>query len=153
LPFCHLVLTASKLQSSDYPSQLNTLGDHIRKRRLDLGLYQKDVAKRLGVDENTIWRWERNESNPMVHHIPAIIRFLGYSPLPEPESLRDKLILRRKLLGVSQEAMAKQLGVNETTLRYIERGTRRASGRVRHAIRAFLAADQTFDSLWPDRGA
>jgi transcriptional regulator with XRE-family HTH domain len=138
LPFCHLVLTASKPLSPKYPKNLNTLGDHIRANRLRLGWYQKDVARHLGVDENTSWRWERNESRPSVRHIPAIIRFLGYNPFPEPESFRDRVILRRKLLGLSQEAMAKRLGVNETTLRYIERGTRKPSTKIRSVVESFL---------------
>jgi hypothetical protein len=38
LPFCHTELRASKPKPSHYPKQLNTLGDHIRTRRLDLRL-------------------------------------------------------------------------------------------------------------------
>jgi transcriptional regulator with XRE-family HTH domain len=121
LPFCHLSLKAVKPRSSKYPKQLNTLGDHLRARRLQFGWFQSDLAKHLGVGEGTIWRWERNECNPAVRHIPAIIRFLGYSPLPEAELLPDKLIRIRELLGLSQEAMASRLQVDETTLRRWER--------------------------------
>jgi len=31
------------------------MGKHIRKRRIDLGLMQKDVAKIIGVSECSIW--------------------------------------------------------------------------------------------------
>jgi len=64
----------------------------------------------------------RKEENPYERYIPDIIRFLGYNPLPEPQSLREKLIYTRKLLGLSQEALAKRLGVDPTTLRRWERG-------------------------------
>jgi transcriptional regulator with XRE-family HTH domain len=138
LPFCHLVLTASKLKSSEYPRQLNTLGDHIRKRRLDLGLYQRQVAEQIGVTESTIFNWESNESRPSVRYIPVIIGFLEYNPFPEPEALRDKLILRRKLLGLSQEAMARRLAVDETTLRCFKSGTRRPSIKLKEAVESFL---------------
>jgi transcriptional regulator with XRE-family HTH domain len=37
-----------------YPDALVTLGDHIRKRRLDLGLRQRDVAAQFGVNVNTV---------------------------------------------------------------------------------------------------
>ncbi len=126
------------------------LGDHIRKRRLDLGLYQNDLAKHLGVDVETIWRWERNESRPMVYHIPGIIRFLGYNPFPEPESLRERLILRRKLLGLSQEGMATRLGVDETTVWYFEKGNRRPSTKMKQAVEDFLrtSVSEDGDPLW-----
>ncbi|MFK5925465.1 MAG: helix-turn-helix transcriptional regulator [Desulfuromusa sp.] len=35
-----------------------TLGDHLRQRRIELGLYQKDVAAKLGVTTSTVWNWE-----------------------------------------------------------------------------------------------
>jgi len=109
-------------ESAKYPKQLKSLGDHIRKRRLDLGLFQKQAAARIGVDETTIWNWERHESSPRVRDIPAIIRFLGYNPLPVPKSLADKLLSARKALGITQKEMAKRLEIDPTTLARLERG-------------------------------
>jgi len=34
--------------------ELKTIGGHIRKRRLDLGLLQKEVALRISVDKSTV---------------------------------------------------------------------------------------------------
>jgi DNA-binding XRE family transcriptional regulator len=82
LPFCHVVLKAKKPPASKYPKELNALGDHIRKKRVDAGLFQKEVAEQIGVDEETIYRWESSESMPQIRFIPAIIEFLGYSPFP-----------------------------------------------------------------------
>jgi len=138
LPFCHRVLTATKPRSLQYPKELKTLGDHIRKRRLDLKLFQRQVADQIGVTESTIFNWESNETSPQVHHLPKIIRFLGYNPLPETESLRERLILRQKLLGLSQKAMAKRLGVDETTLRKCERARARPCRRSLGIIRRFV---------------
>jgi len=42
----------------DYPANPKTIGEHIRKRRMDLGLMQREVAKIIGVTESTIWNWE-----------------------------------------------------------------------------------------------
>ena len=81
LPFCHIALRSSKPKPPNYPCVLNTLGDHIRKRRLELGLYQREVASKIGVDESTVYRWERNETSPPSRFIPQIINFLGYNPL------------------------------------------------------------------------
>jgi hypothetical protein len=32
LPFCHLTLSAIKPKDRTYPAELNTIGDHLRKR-------------------------------------------------------------------------------------------------------------------------
>jgi len=63
-----------------YPKELNTLGDHLRKTRLDRGLSQSDVAMILGVDEDTITCRELNWNQPMVNQLPSIYSFLGYAP-------------------------------------------------------------------------
>jgi len=101
---------------------MKTLADHIRKKRLDLGLFQRDVASLLNVNETTIFNWENNRTTPALHHIPAIIRFLGYFPLQTPESLPEKLILARRTRGLSRKRMAKTLGINESTLARWETG-------------------------------
>jgi DNA-binding XRE family transcriptional regulator len=58
------------------------MGDHIRQKRLDLGLQQKDVAVQIRVSEASIYNWERNRTAPQVHQIPGVISFLGYDPFP-----------------------------------------------------------------------
>ncbi|OGQ13087.1 MAG: hypothetical protein A2026_07180 [Deltaproteobacteria bacterium RBG_19FT_COMBO_46_12] len=62
---------------------LETIGDHIRKRRMDLKLTQKEVAEKLGVDKTAIQFWENNRVKPSLGNIPKIIEFLGYDPLGE----------------------------------------------------------------------
>ena len=85
-------------------------------------MFQRQVAERISVDETTVYHWERHESSPRVRHIPAIIRFLGYNPLSVPESLAEKLLVGRKALGITQQEMARRLGVDPTTLSRLERG-------------------------------
>jgi DNA-binding XRE family transcriptional regulator len=41
-----------------YPENPQTLGEHIRKCRMDSGLQIKQLAKQIGVDEMTIINWE-----------------------------------------------------------------------------------------------
>jgi transcriptional regulator with XRE-family HTH domain len=112
------------------------LGDHIRKQRLDRELFQKQVAEQIGVSQATIWNWECHESSPRPHEIPAVIKFLGYNPLPVPESLAEKLLTARKLLGLTQKAMAKRLRIDPTTLGRLERKegqfTKKNSSRYRN---------------------
>src|ERR1041384_3283093 len=54
LPFCFVCLKGQEPLPGAYPRELRTLGDRLRKRRLDLGLRQKDVAGLLEVDEMTV---------------------------------------------------------------------------------------------------
>jgi transcriptional regulator with XRE-family HTH domain len=122
LPFCHAELRAPKPKSEHYPKEINTLGDHIRTRRLNLKLLQKQVAKQIGVNAATITNWERNASTPAIGHMPGIIRFLGYDPLPAPISLPGRLLNFRRELGMTQREMAERLGVDPSTLRDWESG-------------------------------
>jgi len=54
------------------------MGDHIKNRRLNLGLYQSDVARVLGVNTSTVTNWEKHRSEPLLWVIPKIIEILGY---------------------------------------------------------------------------
>jgi len=122
LPFCRLVLKAPKPLSQRYPKELKRLGDHIRKKRIDLKLLQKEVAEKIGVAEASIWNWENNWTEPSLCHIPKIIEFLGYSPYIEAsEVLGEKIITFRMIYGLSQERLARYLGIDPGTLARWER--------------------------------
>jgi DNA-binding XRE family transcriptional regulator len=78
LPFCHFKLKAEKPIPYNYPKVLKTLGDHIRKKRLDLGLFQKDLAKLIGVDKTSVYNWENNKTHPAPRFFQKIVHFLEY---------------------------------------------------------------------------
>jgi transcriptional regulator with XRE-family HTH domain len=122
LPFCHLELRAARRKPASYPKRINTLGDHIRARRLDFKLLQKQVADQIGVHELTITNWEGNATVPEVRYVPAIVQFLGYNPLPASGSIPERLATARKALGLSQRKMAGKLGVDPSTLMAWEAG-------------------------------
>src|SRR5690606_20338602 len=52
-PFTNLRLEAVKPLPEGYPAELRTVGDHVRARRLDLGLTQAQAAMRMGVSVDT----------------------------------------------------------------------------------------------------
>ena len=105
-----------KPKNPQYRSELQTLGDHIRNRRLDLALEQKDVAKILRVTESTLWNWENNRNEPIVQHYPAIMNFLGYCPYPYPKKWGDRLRLYRIHRGLSYKKLAKMIQVDPGSL-------------------------------------
>ena len=124
-PYCRATLTAPKPRDPRYPSEIKTLGDHLRARRLDLGLQVKDVAARFGCREETIINWETRGLTPAVSWMPKILGFLGYDPTGEPgreAPLATRLAARRRKLGLSQAKLAAALGVHEDTLRRWEAG-------------------------------
>ena len=120
------------------PTQLNTVGDHMRRRRLGLKMLQRDVAEQIGVDKTSIYNWEANSAEPEIRYMPAIIDLLGYDPLPQPKSLAEGLIRRRTILGLSQKGAAKYMGVDPGTLARWERGERQPTGRFLSRVEEFL---------------
>jgi transcriptional regulator with XRE-family HTH domain len=134
-----LTLLAKRPLNSAYPKSLVTLGDHLRRRRLDLGLLQKDVAVTIGVDTMTVCNWEKNRGGPELHFIPRIIKFLGYEPpLPQPGTLGERIKHYRYLRGITQEDLAKEIGIDPGTLSRLERNRGRCLPSVLRKIKAFL---------------
>ena len=115
-----VTLKALKPKETDFEPQ--TLGDHIRKRRLILGLNQKVAGVRLGVTSQTVLHWEKGHTEPPIESMPAIIRFLGYDPFPEPTDLPERLRAKRRATGWSIKEAARRLGVDEGTWGAWERG-------------------------------
>ena len=120
---------------------MKTLVDHIRKRRLDLGVMQKQAADLLGVDTASICNWEINKTEPMVHCLRGIIAFLGHNTLPEAGDLIRKFKRVRCSLGLTQEQLAQKLGIDESTIAGWERGENTPVGPYRKLLEDFLAAD------------
>ncbi len=125
---CHITLKTQKPLQSAYPRTLKTLGDHLRKRRLDLKLLQKEVAQKLSVCVPSIYSWENNLAKPAIKFIPKIIEFLGYVPFDtKAKSIGEKIVAYRHLLGLSQKKLACHLDIDPCTLSKWERNKRRPS--------------------------
>jgi len=126
LPFSRLTRTIPKPLGPKYLESPVTLGEKLRNRRLELHLLQKDVAGRLGVTEDSITNWELNRHEPHIMHYPKIIEFLGYIPFEiDTSTLGGKIKRYRYLKGISQEQLAKELGVDESTVNHYERNNKK----------------------------
>ena len=75
--------------------------------------------------------------------LPAIVRFLGYNPLPAAKGWAERLVRHRTSLGMTQGEAAGRLGVDPSTLARWERGERQPERG--HAVRAeeFLTSTET----------
>ena len=120
------------------PTVPQTVGDHLRKRRLGLKMLQKDVAEQLGVDKTSVFNWEANTAVPEIRYMPAIIRFLGYNPLPAASTLAEQLVRQRTSMGLSQKESAERLGVDPSTLAKWEQGKREPQGVFLGRVKRFL---------------
>jgi transcriptional regulator with XRE-family HTH domain len=117
-----LVLKCKKPKPQGYPAEPRTLGEHIRKRRLDLGLLQKQVGQRIGACVATVWLWEADRIAPELKWWPAIIGFLGYDPRPAPRTVGERLVRYREARGWSQKRLAEALKIDPSTLSRWELG-------------------------------
>jgi DNA-binding transcriptional regulator YiaG len=77
LLFCRVRLKGEKPKDRAYPTKVTTLGDAIRKMRLDFGLLQRDVAKIIGCDKTSVLNWEKGYNTPAKNKMSGIRRFLG----------------------------------------------------------------------------
>ena len=76
--------TSSESQSSpNYLEPFNLTGPDIRKRRLELGLTQIEVAKELGMKDGTsIGDWENERAKIPPKHYAKLLEILKLTPLP-----------------------------------------------------------------------
>ncbi len=58
------------------------MGEHLRKKRIDLSLSMAQLAKQLGLEvtESAIERWEKNLARPTEANRARIVKFLGFEP-------------------------------------------------------------------------
>jgi DNA-binding XRE family transcriptional regulator len=116
-----------------------TWGEHIKKRRIEFGLFQSQVAEILGVTECTINNWEKHRSEPMLWVIPKVVEFLGYEPnTSSVKSLGQRIKAYRLMKGITQKELAKQVGIDPTTLSRLERDQGKIFNSTMVKIKLFL---------------
>ena len=142
---------AKKPLSGAYPKHLVTLGDHLRKRRLDLNLFQKDVAAMLGVDTMTVNNWERSRCGPTLQAMPSIVEFLGYSPFPVTQnpSIIEAIKAYRLMHGLSQKKLATILRIDPATLAQWENGTSKPGATLKKRLVGCLSTSDDTPQLKP----
>jgi transcriptional regulator with XRE-family HTH domain len=54
------------------------LGERIKKWRLEQGLFQRDLAKMVGVDAMTIVNWEKGKTIPLPTKLKNLIEIMSF---------------------------------------------------------------------------
>jgi DNA-binding transcriptional regulator YiaG len=119
------------------PLNPTTLGEHIRKRRLELKLFQKDVAAIFNVSDDCVTYWENNRSEPQIQYYPLIFGFLEYCPFElDTSTLMGRIKAYRYVNGLSQNRLARMVGVDPSTILAWEN----EKGRVSERLKVLLAS-------------
>jgi len=118
LPYYKAKFRSEKKKPKGYPKKPKSLGEQIRKKRMDQKMPQKELGKIIGVSECTIFNWENNRSQPTIKYLPKIYKFLDYQPLENinQQDLLTKLNTIRKRLGLSLEKVTNLIGFDPSTL-------------------------------------
>lgn len=86
----------------------------------------------------SVANWEAGRTEPRITKMPAVLKFLDSDPLPAAVTLAENLVNRRRMHGITQEGLARRLGVDPGTLARWERGDRMPSGRFLPLVEAWL---------------
>lgn len=135
---CQIRFNTQKPVNQAYPKSLNSLGDHLRKVRLDRELSQPQVARLLQVTTDTVTYWEMNRCRPTAKLAKRVMAFLGYLPFQEDGSLARRLHLARLISGKTQKEAAEVIGCDASNLRFIELERRKPGGQTMRKILEFI---------------
>lgn len=116
------------------PTELKTIGDHLKSHRIKLHLMQPDVANLIGVHFASIQNWERGVYEPIPKFYSAIIRFLGYVPFNHDGTVGGRVAYLRLCAGLTQEEFADILGCTVTTIWRMESNRSHSAKRSDHAL-------------------
>ena len=141
MPFCRQTpLTLKALRAKDYSENPQTLGEHLKKRRRELGLLQREAAERMSIQRDTYLNWEKDKTRPVASQFRPVVAFLGYDPTPPARTLAERLQAKRRELGVTFAQVARYLEWDPGTLTRYLNGTWRMSPDRAASLEAFLTA-------------
>ena len=134
-------VTLKSLRKKDYSEDPQTLGEHLKKRRRELGLLQREAAKRMGILTETYLNWEKGHTEPVASQFRPVVAFLGYDPSPAPRTLAERLEAKRRASGTTFGEVAEHLGWDEGTLTRYLNGTWQTPPARAAALEKLLSAE------------
>lgn len=110
---------------------MSDFSNRLKKLRVSKGLTQRELGSFLDVTQNAIFNWETGRTEPSAETIERIANYFKVSPAylmgwGEHKSLNhiiaDNTLRYRTQLNVSQETLAKYVGISTDAIRQIETG-------------------------------
>lgn len=92
--------------------------------RMDRKLTQHQVAETLNINKNFIYELELNKKKPTIYALHKVYLFLGYIPKNlrvDKTTLQGKLFTHRIINGFTYSKIAKQIGLDKSTIARFER--------------------------------
>ena len=170
MPFCERNVTVPRRNLSpvwrrSFPvsKQPQTIGEHLRKKRVELGLRQSEAALRLNVSARTLSLWECDEVYPTWAQQPKIIAYLDHNPftdpalgkpksnethhvaflaLETPSTIGEQILKRRLEQRKTRKDCAEELGVTAKTFLDWETNRRQPTAVLQKRINEFLRRKQ-----------
>ena len=144
------------------PREPKTIGEHLRRRRLELGIFQSEAARKLGVSTVTLSRWECGKVYPTWPQQPAVAAYLGFNPFTNPtlgspkgnersgvailspkssDNIGQAIIRHCMKARKTRKQAAKEMGLSPKTVWNWVTGRRQPNARLRARVLEFLASD------------
>lgn len=136
-------MSVEQSHEADQPSLHFFNIEKMLSRAKELGISQRALAKKLGVDKGTVIRWRQGSAEPSPRLLLDIAVALDLAPdaLYVPGAQGEDLAYYRVLAGYSMNALSPKLGVSNALLRAVERGEREPSKRMYETLRELLGID------------
>jgi DNA-binding transcriptional regulator YiaG len=123
LPFSRSLNVVELPNPESYPKELKKIGDHIRAWRIKNHLLQSEVAKLLGVCEDTIAGWEMRGTTPFIRYMPNIIKMIGYVPVTiDTSNLCGQIYYYRVSHGITPKEFGTLIQIDASTILAWEKG-------------------------------
>lgn len=128
---CHWVLKGQKRRNPAIPENPKTIGERIRKYRIENGLSQKDIAEKVGVRTDSVTNWELGRNEPQIQFMPRIIKLIGADKEKTTNS-GEAIKIFRVSIGLSRRKFSLAFGIDDSTIAKIESGihTKRLCSKV-----------------------
>lgn len=127
-----------------------TLGDHLRKTRIDRNESQPCVAQKLGLTRtDSLTNWELNHFQPQARFNPKIIEYLGYTPLYDlaGTSFSKRIKQHLYVYGCSRKILSDKIGIDPASVSKLIDG-KKLQVKTKLAIEIFLET-KTSDKIPP----
>ena len=132
-----------------FPRKPQNFGHHLKLKRLEKGLLQQDLAKKLQVNKQTISNWEHGYTQPPLRQLKNISSFLGYCYFEKPATtiaLKFRNI-RCYLFGMDVRTYAKFTNIDPSTILAWENGKSKPSQKSLQKISLVCGVHLKIDSM------
>jgi DNA-binding XRE family transcriptional regulator len=105
----------------------NSLGGHLRRRRLQLKIFQSEAARRMKVSNRTLSLWECDRLYPKWCYWPRIIAYLGFDPFTDSTLGRPKanetsfvaFLSLKAPITIGQKILKQRMEMRKTRAQYL----------------------------------